>query len=97
MSLRERGFFNMGRGTSTNRFAAAGQALVGAEQAKKNVQKPETPSVKKKDKVVTAKVYPETWAAFTQINQAQGMTNNSAINMLISRYIMENKVLLNKD
>lgn len=49
---------------------------------------------KKKDKVVTAKVYPDTWATFTAINKAQGMTNNSVINMLISEYVRNKKVIL---
>ena len=47
-----------------------------------------------KDKMISAKVYPETWATFTAINKAQGMTNNSVINMLISQYIRENKEIL---
>ena len=47
-----------------------------------------------KDKVVTAKVYPETWADFTAINRAQGMTNNSVINMLISEYVRNKKEIL---
>lgn len=48
-----------------------------------------------KDKVVSAKVYPETWERFTQINKAQGITNNSAINMIITKYIRENEEILN--
>ena len=48
-----------------------------------------------KDKIISAKVYPETWARFTEINRAQGMTNNSVINMLISQYVRNNKGLLN--
>ena len=51
-------------------------------------------SNKIKDKVVSAKVYPETWAKFTAINRAQGMTHNSVINMLISQYIRDNKEIL---
>lgn len=51
-------------------------------------------SSKTKDKVISAKVYPETWAAFTAINKAQGMTNNSVINMLISEYVRDKKVIL---
>ena len=37
------------------------------------------------------KVYPKTWADFTAINKAQGMTNNSVINMLISEYVRNKK------
>ena len=40
-------------------------------------------------------VDPETWARFTEINRAQGMTNNSVINMLISQYVRNNEGLLN--
>lgn len=47
-----------------------------------------------KDKVISAKVYPETWQRFTAINKAQGMTNNSVINMLISKYVRDNEALL---
>lgn len=49
---------------------------------------------KVKDKVISAKVYPETWTTFTAINKAQGMTNNSVINMLISQYVRDNKEIL---
>ncbi len=80
----------MARDTKVNRFANAGQALVGATKS----ESVETLSVPKKDKVVTAKVYPETWADFTAINKAQGMTNNSVINMLISQYVREHKDLI---
>ena len=55
---------------------------------------PMCPTIKKKDKVITAKVYPETWADFTAINRAQGMTNNSVINMLISEYVRNKKEIL---
>lgn len=83
--------------TTTNRFATAGKALVGSSQTAEPLEKAplqtETQS-KKKDKVVTAKVYPETWANFTAINKAQGMTNNSVINMLISEYVRNKKEIL---
>ena len=81
----------MARDNKINRFTNAGQALVGAT---KEAEKNETVIIQKKDKVVTAKVYPETWAAFTAINKAQGMTNNSAINMLISEYVRNKKEIL---
>ena len=51
----------------------------------------DTKVIKKKDKVITAKVYPETWQIFTEINKAQGMTNNSVINMLLSEYVRSKK------
>lgn len=85
----------MAREIKTNRFANAGQALVGAnKEAKKTETTAEIISAPKKDKVVTAKVYPETWADFTAINKAQGMTNNSVINMLISEYVRNKKEIL---
>lgn len=92
----------MARENKINRFASAGKALVGAARENEksedlaSVEKKEinTVSVMKKDKVVTAKVYPETWAEFTAINRARGMTNNSVINMLITEYIRNNKVIL---
>lgn len=83
----------MPRVNTTNRFAGAGQALVGSENTQQNkTTKPE--ANRKKDKVITAKVYPETWADFTAINKAQGMTNNSVINMLISEYVRSKKEIL---
>lgn len=86
----------MARKTTENRFANAGQALVGASR-ETETKEPEVKatSATKKDKVVTAKVYPETWADFTAINKAQGMTNNSVINMLISEYVRSKKEILN--
>lgn len=86
----------MARKTTENRFANAGQALVGASR-ETETREPEvkTASAPKKDKVVTAKVYPETWADFSAINRAQGMTNNSVINMLISEYVRSKKEILN--
>ena len=34
----------------------------------------------KKEKVISAKVYPDMWDKFSRINKAQGMTNGSVIN-----------------
>ena len=69
----------MARKTTENRFANAGQALVGAnKETEAKELEAKTASVPKKDKVVTAKVYPETWANFTAINKAQGMVTHPA-------------------
>lgn len=86
----------MPRGNTTNRFAGAGQALVGSENTQQNKSEatPVADTPKKKNKVITAKVYPETWAKFTAINKAQGMTNNSVVNMLISEYVRNKKEIL---
>lgn len=84
----------MPRKSTENRFTSAGQALVGSGQATQSQQGPEEKSIRKKDKVITAKVYPDTWETFTAINKAQGMTNNSVINMLISSYVRDKKEIL---
>lgn len=47
-----------------------------------------------KDKQISAKVNEKVYATFTQINKAQGISNNSALNMIISRYVRENKGIL---
>ena len=52
---------------------------------------------KTKDKIISAKVYPEMWARFTAINKAQGMTNNSALNMILTKYVREQEEILNNN
>lgn len=47
-----------------------------------------------KDKQVSAKVNAHSWESFTRINKAQGLSNNSALNMIINKYIRENKGIL---
>ena len=47
-----------------------------------------------KDKQVSAKVSAQSWEAFTRINRAQGLSNNSALNMIINKYVRENKGIL---
>ena len=47
-----------------------------------------------KDKQISAKVNMKMYNDFTEINRLQGLSNNSAINMLISKYVRENKNLL---
>lgn len=95
MNSQERGSYKMAREIKSNRFANAGQALVSAsKEAEKNDSVVEAESAPKKNKVITAKVYPDTWASFTAINRAQGMTNNSVINMLISEYVRTKKDIL---
>lgn len=47
-----------------------------------------------KDKQISAKVNTETYAAFSKINEAQGMSNNSVLNMLISQYVRANKDII---
>ena len=50
-----------------------------------------------KDKQISAKVNEKVYGLFTQMNKAQGISNNSALNMIISRYVRENKGILDED
>lgn len=50
-----------------------------------------------KDLQISAKVNKEVYKQFTDINKAQGLSNNSALNMIISKYVRENKGILNED
>lgn len=50
-----------------------------------------------KDKQISAKVNSTVYATFTKINKANGISNNSAINMLINQHIRENKYLIEED
>ncbi len=53
-----------------------------------------TDSSSSKDKQISAKVNEKIYKAFTDINKAQGLSNNSALNMLISKYVRENNDIL---
>lgn len=48
----------------------------------------------KKDRVISAKVYPDMWEKFSQINKAQGMSNGSVLNQLIAKYVKDNECWL---
>lgn len=50
-----------------------------------------------KDRQISAKVNSGMYAMFSQINEAQGISNNSALNMIISKYVRENKGILEGD
>lgn len=50
-----------------------------------------------KDKQISAKVNMKIYDAFTKINKLQGISNNSALNMLITKYVRENKEILEDD
>lgn len=50
-----------------------------------------------KDKQISAKVNMKMYSAFTTINKAQGISNNSALNMLIAKYVRENRVILEEN
>lgn len=49
-----------------------------------------------KDKQISAKVNGNMYATFSAINRAQGISNNSALNMIMSRYVRENKGILDE-
>lgn len=72
------------------------------QQKEKNsiVKKPVEQIISKdgaKDKQISAKVNMKMYNAFTTINKAQGISNNSALNMLIAKYVRENRVILNEE
>ena len=65
-----------------------------------NVKRPVEQIVSKdgaKDKQISAKVNMKIYNAFTKINKLQGISNNSALNMLITKYVRENKDILDED
>lgn len=65
-----------------------------------NVKRPVEQIVSKdgvKDKQISAKVNMKIYDAFTKINKLQGISNNSALNMLITKYVRENKDILDED
>ena len=45
----------------------------------------------RKEKVISAKVYPDMWDKFSRINKEQGMTNGSVINQLVAKYVCDNQ------
>lgn len=56
-----------------------------------------SPSSSGKDKQISAKVNSETYATFAEINRVMGLSNNSALNMLITNYVCEKKYLLEQE
>lgn len=79
-----------------------------AKEAKKAEEKKETRDIKRpiekiiskegaKDKQISAKVNMKMYNAFTAINRIQGLSNNSALNMIITKYVRENKSILEDD
>ncbi len=56
-----------------------------------------TPNDGSKDKQISAKVNAKMYEIFTRINKEQGISNNSALNMIISRYVRENKGILDDE
>lgn len=50
-----------------------------------------------KDKMISAKVNSVTYEQFTEINKVFGMSNNSSLNQLIAKYVLENKKVLEEE
>ncbi len=50
-----------------------------------------------KNKQISAKVNEKLYNIFTEINQKQGLSNNSAINMILTKYVREYKGILEDD
>lgn len=50
-----------------------------------------------KDKMISAKVNSVTYEQFTDINKVFGMSNNSSLNQLIAKYVLENKKVLEEE
>jgi len=70
------------------------------EKEKSEVKKPIEKIISRegqKDKQISAKINMKVFNAFTKINKIQGLSNNSAINMIITKYVRENKSLLDED
>ncbi len=81
----------------------AQEAIKAAEKKdkeKSDVKKPIEKIISRegqKDKQISAKINMQVFNAFTKINRIQGLSNNSAINMIITKYVRENKSLLDED
>lgn len=50
-----------------------------------------------KSKQISAKVNETVYESFSKINRLQGVSNNSAINMIIAKYVRENKDILDEE
>ena len=65
------------------------------EKEEQKTPKAEKKAVKKiaknniKDKVVSAKFNSDVYMRFAEINKAMGITNNSALNMILAKYVKE--------
>ena len=64
------------------------------EEIKKAKEKIDVKKPIEKDKQISAKVNVKMYNAFTTINKMQGISNNSALNMLMAKYVRENRSLL---
>jgi hypothetical protein len=64
------------------------------KEKKESAVKQITHNSSQKDKQISAKVNDDIYRQFTEINKRQGLSNNSALNMIINKYVRENKGLL---
>lgn len=62
--------------------------------AKKAVVTKIIPKDGAKDKSVSMRINSVTYSIFTDICKVQGLSNNSALNLIISEYVRNNKYLL---
>lgn len=51
-------------------------------------------STTSKNKMISVKLNDQLYAQFTEVNKAYGISNNSAINMLIATYVKDKKDIL---
>lgn len=67
-------------------------------KAEKEKRKPAVKQISKtnfgKDQQISAKVNSTTYEQFKQINQILGVSNNSALNLCITKYVRENRGIL---
>ena len=88
----------MPRQNTENRFNNAGKHMVNSttqHTEATGAAKIDAPDNKtSKSKVINARVFPETWEAFTKINKAKGMSNSSVMSMLVTEYIRNNETLI---
>jgi antitoxin component of RelBE/YafQ-DinJ toxin-antitoxin module len=73
------------------------------EKEEQKTPKAEKKAVKKiaknnvKDKVVSAKFNSDTYKQFSEINTKMGITNNSALNMILAQYVKEHSDWLEEE
>ena len=84
----------MGALKKTNLATSALEREERAPERKKTVEKlVSKPTLKTKN--ISGKVRPDTWEQFCQICDSQGMSKNSVLNALITRFVRDNQEYLN--
>lgn len=77
-----------------DRIEQSEKAKSAAPERKSAVINKMTQQAGAKDKMISVKVNSSTYKVFTDICRARGLSNNSAINMLISDFVNDNKSYL---